>query len=247
MHHTRRIVFVVLFLTGAHVAGCARQFPGPIEPQPEARQTERMSVLDDGTVSYALERLEIGLRPMSDAELNRAFPGDSDDAAESTNPYTYGNWVPLGDSYTPQRFTVFLLRVKNYEYPKVQIDPRRVVLRSTNRRVYETLDFLRISEYYRAHALAWAGNAYRSYRTRAEILRRTMYRGTMVFSGQEDEGYLVFEALPADVTEFSVTLQGVALRFNYADEPVETIELTYNFGREIFSGYAPPAELGGGG
>ena len=202
-----------------------------------------MEVRDDGTVAYVYERLEISLRPLTDAELNRTFAPESSKGAESTNPYTYGNWTPLGDSWTPPRFTVFLLRAKNYAYPKIRVNPQKVTLLSENRRQYQPLDQLRLNEYYRAHALAWAGNAHSRYREQDELLRRTLYKQRMVFSGQEDEGYVVFPPLPPDVTRFSITLEDVALRFNYADEPVESIQLTYRFERDVYRGYEPPVEL----
>lgn len=232
-----------LLLAALLATGCARPFPGPISPQPGAQQAPRATVLDDGTVSHSLERLEVSLRPMTAAELDRAFPAHSSQGAQSTNPYTYGNWTPPGDTYTPPRFTVFLLRVKNYQYPKVRVDPQRIVIRCQNRRIYEPLNILRIGEYYRAHALAWAGNAYQRYRESEELLRRTLYASDMVFSGQEREGYVVFEPLAPDVTRFSVTLDDVALRFNYADEPLETVQLTYRFEREVPVGYEPPGGL----
>ena len=53
----------------------------------------------------------------------------------------------------------------------------------------------------------------------------------------------MFPPLPPDVTTFSVTIDDVALRFDYADEPVETVELTYRFRRDVHRGYEPPAEL----
>ena len=200
-----------------------------------------MTVGDDGTVAYSYERLEISLRPMTDDELNRAFPAQSAKGAQSTNPYTYGNWTVMGEDWTPQRFTVFLLRVKNYAFPKVRIDPQHIVLSSQSRRRYAPLDLLQMSEYYRAQALAWAGNYHARYREQEELLRRTLYEAKMVFSGQEDEGYVAFPPMPPDVTHITLRVEDVGLRFNYADEPVETIDLEYTFEREVARGYAPPA------
>ena len=230
-------------LLGALSVGCGRYFAGPIQPAAVTDQSPRMEVRDDGTVAYVYERLEVSLRPLTDAELNRTFPAESSKGAQSTNPFTYGNWVPLGESWTPSRFTVFLLRVKNYAYPKVRIDPQKISIRSDNRREYQSLDHLRLNEYYRAHALAWAGNAHARYRTSDELIRRTLYAEKMVFSGQEDEGYVVFPTLPPDVTDFAVTIDDVVLRFDYADEPVETVGLSYRFRRDVHKGYEPPAEL----
>ena len=202
-----------------------------------------MVVHDDGSVAYVFERLDIALRPMTDAELNRNFATTSANGAQSTNPFTFGDWTPPGESFTPQRFTVFLLRVKNYAYPKVKIDPSRIELQSASERLYKPLAFLEISEYYRAYALAWAGNYYARLREREDLLRLHLYADEMIFSGQEYEGFLVFPPMPPDVTELSVQINDVAVRFNYADEPVETLALTYGFQRDVFRGYQPPAAV----
>lgn len=224
-------------------SGCGRYFPGPLQPRPRAEQGEHMVVHDDGSVAYVFERLDIALRPMTDAELNRSFATKSDAGAQSTNPFTFGDWTPPGESFTPQRFTVFLLRVKNYAYPKVKIDPARIELQSSSARLYKPLTFLEISEYYRAYALAWAGNYYARMREREDLLRLHLYADKMIFSGQEYEGFIVFPPMPPDVTELSIRVSDVAVRFNYADEPVETLDLTYGFQRDVFRGYQPPAAV----
>lgn len=202
-----------------------------------------MVVHDDGSVAYVFERLDIALRPMTDAELNRSFATKSDAGAQSTNPFTFGDWTPPGEAFTPQRFTVFLLRVKNYAYPKVKIDPARIELQSSSARLYKPLTFLEISEYYRAYALAWAGNYYARMREREDLLRLHLYADKMIFSGQEYEGFIVFPPMPPDVTELSIRVSDVAVRFDYADEPVETLDLTYGFQRDVFRGYQPPAAV----
>ena len=69
-----------------------------------------------------------------------------------------------------------------------------------------------------------------------------MFKGEALFSGQEDESYIVFPALDPDVESFVVNLSDVAVRFNYLGEPVETIDLTFRFEREVHKGYHPPAE-----
>ena len=57
-----------------------------------------MLVLDDGTVTFALNRLEVSVRPMTDEELNRQYPTQSNNASGPgdevpSNPFTNGNWV----------------------------------------------------------------------------------------------------------------------------------------------------------
>ena len=54
--------------------GCSyRYFAEDLKPVSEAEQGANKTVADDGTVSYRQARLEISLRPMTDAELNRQF------------------------------------------------------------------------------------------------------------------------------------------------------------------------------
>ena len=229
----------LLILTVVFLLGCGRYFAGPIRPMPEAQQGPHMAVYDDGTVSYSFNRLEISLRPVSDEELNRQFSSQSRAGALSTNPYTYGNWRPMGDERTPQRFTVFLLKVKNYAYPKVLVDPSKAVLVADNGRTYKALGIAELSEYYRAYVLGYAGNFYARYEERKDILKRTLYRGDPLFSGQEQEGYLVFPPLHPDVERFRVVLKDIVLRFDYKGDPVDTIELSFRFGREVYRGYHP--------
>lgn len=228
------------------LAGCGRYFGGPIQPVPEGQQEPNMVVQDDGSVTYVYERLEIGLRPMTDAELNRQFKAYSTEGAASTNPFTYGNWKPLGENWTPPKYMVFLLKVKNYAYPKMQVNSSRAELISaTSKRTYKALAIEEILEYYYAHALAYAGNYYRQFQERRDLLRRTLYKGEPLFSGQEEEGFIVFAKLDSDVREFSVRIRDIVLRFDYRNEPAETIDLKFRFQREVFKGYQPPASLRG--
>tara|TARA_B100000809_G_scaffold231152_1_gene246067 strand:+ start:532 stop:1197 length:666 start_codon:yes stop_codon:yes gene_type:complete len=214
-----------------------------VKPLSETEQADHMVVQDDRSVTFVYERLEIGLLPLSDGELNRQFPGISDKGAKSTNPYTYGNWTRMGEEWIPPRYSVWRLRIKNYAYPKIRIDPAKIELVSDDGyRTYKTLEMLEIVEYYYSQIVGYAGNEYRRFKSREDILNRTMFKGEVLFSGQEAESYIVFPALDPDVTSFVVNLSDVAVRFNYMDEPVETIDLAFRFEREVHKGYQPPAE-----
>ncbi len=220
------------------LVGCGRYFPGPIQPAPEKSQEAYASVEDDGTIVAVFNRLEISLRPMTDEELNRQFADYSMAGANSKNPYTFGNWKPLGDTYTPPKYTVFSVQVKNYEYPKVHLDPARITLVSQQAgREYDPLNRRDILEFYASMIPGYAGNAYSVFQERREILTRTMYPDEAVFSGQEVEGYVVFPALPHDINAFTVHLSDVAIRFDFRQQPIETIALAYRFQREVFRGY----------
>jgi len=226
------------------LTGCGRYFGGPIEPAAEENQTTHMTVGDDGTITYSFERLEISLRPMRDAELNRQFQSRSQNGAASTNPYTYGNWRPMGENWTPPKYTVFLLKIKNYAYPKVAVDPLRAQLDSeTSRRTYDPLAPEQILEFYYGHIEGYAGNSYRRFQDRRDVLRLTLYQDEPLFSGQEKEGYIVFPQLDPDVKKFAVSLSDIAVKYNYAGDPVETIDLSFRFEREVYKGYQPPASL----
>lgn len=226
------------------LVGCGRYFPGPL--QPAAQQDVSMQVNDDGSVTYTQGRLDISLRAMTDDQLNRQFSGTSTGGGKSTNPYTYGNWKPLGENWTPARFTVFWLEMSNYAYPKVQLDPDKTTIVATNRRHYRALRIDELSEYYRAYALGLTGNSWSRFKERTDILRRTLYPNAPLFSGQDNEGYLVFPPLDDDVVQLTVTLKDIVLRFNYANEPVETLDLDYVFARDVVRGLHPPAEWAGG-
>lgn len=223
--------------------GCGRYFPGPLTPS--LPQVAQMQVKDDGSITYTRGRLEVALRAVTDEELNRQFPAAAGQGKESTNPYTYGDWKPLGDSYTPSRFTVFWLQVSNYAYPKVQADPFKAVIATSNQRQYRALRIDELSEYYRAYALGLTGNRWSRYKGRLDVLRNTLFARSPVFSGQDTEGYLVFPPLDDDVTQLTVTLKDIALRFNYADEPLETLSLDFAFSREVLRGRHPPPQLTG--
>jgi hypothetical protein len=120
------------------LTSCAyRPFAGPFVPLDV--QAPQMSVHDDGSIVYQLDRFEVTVRPMSDAELNRQFADASSDGAYSTNAYTYGDLQFDGPDSSRSRFAVFHVAVKNYSFPKVQLDPALAVLEAGNRREYYSL------------------------------------------------------------------------------------------------------------
>ena len=125
------------------VMACGRYFHTPL--QPASRQAEGMTVNDDGSITYALDRLSIELKPMTDAELNRLAPGPD----LSNNPYTFGEWTAPGDEWTPPRFTVFRLKVNNYQFPKVKIDPLNAHITTANTRQYAALSYAQLYQYFR--------------------------------------------------------------------------------------------------
>ena len=231
-----------LIVLGILFSSCAyRPYVGDLEPFSEADQGESMSVADDGTVTLAQGRLELRLRPMSDEELNRQFQPYSQDGAHSVNPYTFGNSQYFKTQETPKRFTVFKLTVKNYEFPKVRLQGETVI-ESENGRKYYSLTFSQLDRYYRVYAIGYRGNDYSEYDERRDLLRRTMFPQEAIFSGQEQEGYIIFAPLADDVEAITVTLSDVVTRFDFRGEPAESIAAHYRFRRDI--GRIYPGEKG---
>jgi hypothetical protein len=209
-----------------------RYYTGLLKPAADVEQGVEMKVADDGTVTWVHERLEIGLRPMTDEELNRAFVTYSGAGGESTNPYTFADWKDPVTGKPPSRFTVFLLKVKNYTYPKIKVDPLKASILASNGRTYVPLSLDEMKEYYQPYVRAYAGNLYSQFEERKDILIKTLYVGNMIFSGQETEGYVVFPVLHHDIREITVYLKEVALRYDFRGEPVESVDLAYRFRRD---------------
>lgn len=229
MMHKR---FLLLLAAALFYSGCGyHYFAGPLRPTED--QSETMTVADDGTVTFTQDRFEVRLKPMSEEELNRQFFNNSQSGPQSTNPYTFGNTVFWGTDQEKQRFTVFRISVKNYAYPKVKIDPAKIVLKAANKREYWTLSFEQLDTYYRAYAIGYRGNEYARYQERRDLLRRTMFKNEEIFSGQEADGFVVFPALHHDVSAVEVQVHDVVLRFDFRNEPVESTDINYSFVRDI--------------
>jgi hypothetical protein len=223
-------------------AGCAsqigmRRFAEASVPAPQ--QASGMVVEDDGTIVYVRDRLEIAVRVLSEDFLDRQFANQSNNGPESTNPYTYGDWKPWGESKAPRRFTVLLIRVKNYAYPKVLLDPDNMWITTPSGRNYSILDAGLLDDQFGPYLGSYAGQNYRRYREITDILNQTLLKADYVFSGQEVTGYVVFPALHNDVEVFAVHLADLALRFDYKSEPLETVDLVYKFDREVYEAVHP--------
>lgn len=239
---------ILLLSLSIAAAGCSsyRYYTGTLKPLQEEFQGLGKEVADDGTVTFRQERLEISLRPTTSEELDRQFSSHSNQGAHSTNPYTFGDSKMFRTGETPERFTVFHLRVENYEYPKVHIDPRRIHITTQNGRQYYALSFEQLYVYFRRYAGGGEGgvlpgipgNEFNEWRSRIDVLRSTMFSDAHIFSAQEREGYIVFKPLAPDVSRVTVHILDVALRFDYKDEPIETTDVTAEFERDVGRIYA---------
>ena len=219
-------------------------------PAVESGLSEEFSVGDDRSITFVKDRLEVSLQPLTAEMLNRQLSSHSNSPPgfyrenpyqAPVNPYTYGDWKPSGEEEAPARFSVFLLKVKNYAYPKVRLDPSTMELTAPNGRRYKTLTLSALTEYYWPYAIAYAGNTHRSFKERESIMRKTLFTDDVIFSGQEREGFVVFPALDHDVEDFEVRIDKMALRFDYRNQPLETVDIPYHFTREVSYAPEPPA------
>lgn len=211
--------------------GCGYyHYAGPLAPA--SQQRADMQVNREGLVTFQRGDLLIQMRAITDRGLNQQFASHSEAGPESTNPYTFGDTKFWDGDAERTRFTVFHLRVANEGFPKVKVDPARVVMETPGGRHYWSLSLQQLDSYYRAYATGFRGSEYARYQERLDILRRTLFRNEEVFDGQTAEGYLVFPVLHHDVKEVSVQVLDAVLRFDHRSEPQETAELTYCFHRE---------------
>lgn len=223
-------ILATLLLLGA----CGRYFPSALEPARE--QAQGMAVNDDLSITYTLDRLAITLKPMTDAELNR-LASNPDNL--SVNPYTFGDVTAPGEDWTPPRFTVFRLKVANYQFPKIELDPYNAHITAANNRRYAAMSYAQLYSYYRSFWLGRTGLGRKEFQARTDALKQTMYSGATVFSGNDEEGYLVFPLLDDDVRAIQVHISDVAVRFDYTGKPIETLDLSFSFQRDILQGYTP--------
>ena len=243
----QRPLLLLLLLALALLSACLqrfgqRHFFGPLMPAVESAAP--FEVLDDHSIVFRRQRLEVALQPLTPEMLNRQFPQASGTAEGFhepnpygflTNPYTYGDWTPSGEDEAPPRFTVFSLRVKNYEFPKVLIEPGNIHIEAANGRIYAALSFPTLVEYHRPYALAYAGNTYLPFQERRAILEQSLYpESEVVFSGQERDGLVVFPPLDRDVDGFTVHIDDVVVRFDFRSQPLEEIDIPYPFQRQVY-------------
>jgi hypothetical protein len=249
--------FLPALLLAAALGGCAyRYYATPLKPLGEEQQGASHKVADDGTVTFTQGRLEVSLRPMTDEELNRQFSTMSRDGARSTNPYTFGDSKVFRTDETPQRFTVFRLKVENYEYPKVFIEPAKLYLTTSNGRKYYALTLAQLRVYFRRYLMGGAesftekwvsGNFDKEHNDRETTLNRTLFPAEQIFSAQEKEGYIVFQPLAPDVEQLTVHIPDMVVRFDFKGDPSEYIDVTARFEREIGRQYPDGRRVAMGG
>lgn len=202
---------------------------------------EKYTLEEDGAVAYNLEGLKVVVKPMTDEKLNKMFPDISYKEDASTNPYTYGNWIDPELGYTPNRFTVFVVRVFNYAQPKVNLDPLKAEL--TTKRGDRLLPYAREKkdspgsernfESYYEKIKGSSGVERNRFEQRLGMVRQTLFVESPIFKGEKKDGFLVFDPLVEGIQDVTLTLKDFVLKYDANNWPQEKIDIPFSFKREI--------------
>jgi hypothetical protein len=235
------IIFSIIFLTR-----CATLLPPSIKLESKLTPIvnegeERYTLEEDGAISYNLDGLKISVKPMTDEKLNKMFPENSYQEEASTNPYTYGNWVDLDLGYTPNRFTVFLIKVFNYAQPKVNLDPLTSVL--TTNRGATLLPYARGQkdnpgnernfESYYEKIKGSSGVERIRFEERLGLIRQTLFTEGQIFKGDKKDGFIVFDPLDESVKEVELKIIDFVFKYDSNNWPQEKINISFTFNREL--------------
>jgi hypothetical protein len=175
------------------------------------------------------------------------FPEDSSDGPFSTNPYTYGDWLDPLLGHTPNRFTVFRVTVRNDIYAKVLLDPIAALLNTDRGEVLHSFGIPSYSpnrsfeRYYRG-IRGQSGNEFYRFDTRMVNVRSSAFlEDTKVFKGESYSGLLTFSPLEEEVERVQLVLEDFVLKFDASDQPLETVDIFFDFDRTISKTVVAPA------
>jgi len=202
---------------------------------------DKYTMEEDGAISYNLEGLKISVKPMTDEKLNKMFPDISYQKEASTNPYTYGNWIDLDLGYTPNRFTVFLVKVFNYAQPKVNLEPLNSVLTTDRgsrlfpyaREQKDSPGNERNFESYYERIKGSSGVERNRFEQRLGIVRQTLFTEGQIFKGDKKEGFIVFDPLDETVKEVKLEIRDFILKYDSNNWPQQKIDIFFPFKREL--------------
>ena len=233
-----------LWLAGSLLAVSCAHLPADllyhvdVAPQPILLQQDAYYFdLEDSTTVFECEGFRVKVRYQTDAELNQELASDTF-REPNLNPFTYGADRDLDRGYAPPRFTVFQVTVVNQAYPKVMIDPARVVLHTDRgaRCTYWDVrqrDAANSFEGYYMERRGQGGNEDYYFQQRLGLVRATLYRrNTFVYQGESYTGKVVFAPLHPDVREMALTIPGVVLRVDAFDRPTRTVDAEFRLNVE---------------
>ena len=229
-------VLVALLLA----AGCIRFPPdlryaiGVVPQEALLEDTRYYFDSEDSTTVFEQEGFRLKLRYLSDQALNQEYARFTF-REPNLNPFTYGSDRDLDRGYAPPRFMVFALTVVNQSYPKVMVDPAKMVLHTDRGGEYTYWDVLKrdadnsFEHYYMARR-GKGGNEDYYYQERMGLVREGLFRRhTFVFKGDTYTGKVAFAPLHEDVGSITVEIEDIVLRVDAFDRPKETTSASFAF------------------
>jgi len=245
MNRVKFIAPVIILFLSVILFQCASLIPPSIKMEstltPIVDETKtNLKMEEDGSLAYIADGMKIVVKPMTDEKLNKMFPDISNRKEASTNPYTYGNWVDMELGYTPNRFTVFVVKVFNYALPKINLDPLKAEL--TSSRGDKLLPYAREKkdspgsdlnfESYYTKIKGASGVERNRFEERMGMVRKTLYTEGQVFKGDKRDGFVVFEPLDPSIKDVTLTLKEFVLQYDANNWPQKTINIVFPFKRE---------------
>ena len=185
----------------------------------------------DSTAVYTREGLQVRVRFLKDEELVGEIPGEQ-------NPYVYPGLFDPKLGYRPVQFTVFQVSVVNPTFPKVQLNPEQVILKTDRGKTLypyaitlaEAKGRLRNFETYFLSKGVQTGNEQALYLERMGLVRETIYhRDAPVFKGNSYFGKIIFDSLSPETTGVNLVISDFVLRFGVHDEPEEFLLIGFPF------------------
>lgn len=189
---------------------------------------------EDSTTVFADEGFRLKLRHLGDPALNREYARFTF-REPNLNPFTYGTDRDLDRGYAPPRFTVFEMTVVNQTYPKVRVDPAKMVLHTDRGGEYRYWDVLKRDadnsfEHYYMERRGKGGNEDYYYQERMGLVRQALFRRhTFVFKGDTYSGKVVFAPLHEQVRAVTVEIEDIVLRVDPFDRPKQVTSAAFAF------------------
>jgi len=238
-------LWVFVLIVGLLLNRCASLIPPSITMESTLtpmvdEKYANLKIEEDGSLAYATDEMKIVVKPMTDKKLNSMFPDISYREDASTNPYTYGDWIDPELGYTPNRFTVFVVKVFSYGLPKISLNPLKAEL--TSSRGDKLLPYAREKkdnpgselnfESYYMKVKGASGVERNRFEERMGMVRKTLYTEGQVFKGSNREGFLVFDPLDPSIKDITLTLKEFVIQYDANNWPQKTIDLVFPFTRE---------------
>ena len=201
---------------------------------------------EDSTAVFEQEGCRLKLRYLSDQALNQEYARFTF-REPNLNPFTYGEDRDLDRGYSPPRFTVFEMTVVNQNYPKVMVDPAKMVLHTDRGGEYRYWGVFKrdadnsFERYYMARR-GKGGNEDYYYQERMGLVREALFRRqTFVFKGDAYTGKVVFAPLHAEVRAITINIEDIVLRVDAFDRPKKVTSAAFAFAVTHEIAPVPPA------